>query len=155
MTTLAEKLLRTRRWLYNHNIPIRLTFAVVAGIIISKLSMLYIHLMLHWSGLLPPLGTRIFDTKLLLLILVFHSLVAILSAYITAMLARSKARKAVFILGTKEAVLWLIGIVLLWKHSAPWFNLTKAIMGIPLALAGGKIYQWHVNKQRKRGNLNK
>ena len=55
-----------------------------------------------------------------------------------------------FILGTKEAIMWLLGTLLLWHHAAPWYNITKAVLGIPIAMLGGKLYAWHKSKTQKK-----
>lgn len=128
-------------WLKKKNIPVRLVLAVVAGIVISKVLMLITHAILHELGIFPGISDPMFDKDMLLRALGFHSVYAVVAAYFTAHIAKEKANKAVFILGTKEAVMWLIGIILLWNHAPAWFNLTKAILGIPLSVFGGWIFK--------------
>lgn len=130
-------------------LPIRFLLSIGAGISSSMVLSALTHELLHLVGIFPPPKKPMFDTDLLVIALIYHSFYAIVGAYITAYFAKEKARKAVFFLGSKEAIMWLLGIILLWKHSAPWFNLTKAILGIPLALLGGKIYAWHKNKKEQ------
>ncbi len=134
-------------------LPMRLIISVVVGIAIATVLSFLTHLLLHWIGLFPPLSKPMFDTKLLLITLIYHSLYAIGAAYVTAKIAGKKAKKAVFILGSKEAIMWLIGTFILWKHTLGWFNITKAVIGIPLAIIGGKIYVLH--KKRKEENTEK
>lgn len=138
------------KWLNEHHMPPRLIGAVAAGVVLSKVLSTLSHELLHLIGIMPPLGKPLFDPGKLVIALVFHSISAVFSAYVTAWLAGKRAKRAVFILGTKEAILWLLGILLLWKRSAPWFNLTKAILGVPLAELGGWLYRLHVRK--KEGN---
>lgn len=128
-------------------LPIRIILSVIAGIATSAILSIITHEILHLCGVLPPLRTPLFDTGLLWLILAYHSIYAVVGAYITAMAAQDKARKAVIFLGTKGAVMWLLGAVLLWKHHPAWFNITKAILGVPLALLGGKIYEMYPFKK--------
>jgi hypothetical protein len=130
-------------------LPIRLILSVAAGIGASKVLMTITHFILHWSGLFPPMTDPLFDTHLLFISLTFHSVYAIAGAYITAGIAGESAKKAVIILGSKEAILWLLGTLLLWKHAPLWFNLTKAISGIPLAMIGGRIYLWKNDGREK------
>ena len=127
--------------------PLRLILSVAAGIAISMILSALTHELLHLAGVFPPPKKPMFETNLLIIALLYHSFYAVVGAFITAYFAKDKARKAVFFLGSKEAVMWLLGILLLWKHSAPWYNLSKAVLGIPLALLGGKIYQMY--KERK------
>lgn len=130
-----------KNWLQKKGLSIRVIFAVAAGIIISKVLMVITHILLHQLNIFYQLGAAMFDTDLVLIALGFHSLFAVIAAFFTAWIAGDEARKATFILGSKEAILWLAGIILLWHHSPAWFNLTKAILGIPLAIFGGWIYE--------------
>jgi len=122
-------------------LPIRIILSVIAGIATSAVLSIITHEILHLCGVLPPLRTPLFDTELLWLILAYHSIYAVIGAYVTAMAAKDKARKAIIFLGTKGAVMWLLGAILLWKQHPAWFNITKAILGVPLALLGGKLYE--------------
>lgn len=121
-------------------LPIRLIISVIVGIAIAMILSIITHLILYWLNVFPKRGEPMFETNLLWISLVYHSFYAVVGAYFTAMIAENTARKAVFILGTKEAIMWLLGTILLWKHAAPWYNVTKALLGIPLAILGGKIY---------------
>lgn len=129
--------------------PVRLLAAVAVGIVLSKALAILTHVVLHQAGIFPAFGKPMFDTDLVLIALAFHSVYAVISAYVTAIVAKDKAKKAVYILGTKEAILWVLGIILLWNHLPAWYNLVKAILGIPLALLGGQLYARH--KARKVG----
>ncbi len=135
-----------------HKFPIRLILSIVAGLLTASVFSIITHEVLHLAGIFPPLRKPMFDTRLLIMSLIYHSLFAIAGAYVTAMIAREKAKKAVFILGSKEAIMWLLGTILLWKHSPVWFNITKAVIGIPLAILGGKIYEWHKLKKAEAVN---
>lgn len=133
-----------------HKLPLRLIIAVAAGIVITMVLSISTHEILHLIGLFPAPTEPMFNTKLLLITLIYHSLYAIVGAYFTAKIAEKKAIKAAFLLGSKEAIMWLIGTLLLWHHTLGWFNITKAIMGIPLALIGGKIYKMHKKKKEAK-----
>jgi hypothetical protein len=134
-------------WLHDHHIPVRLSLAVVAGIVSSKILTVITHEAFHNAGMLPALGKPLFDLKELWLAMAFHSLYAVLSAMLTAHLAQNQIRKAVIILGSKEAILWALGIILLWKDAPAWYNIMKAVTGIPLAMLGGMIYVWLSGKK--------
>ncbi len=128
-------------------LPIRLIISVIVGIAIAMVLSMLTHLILYWLNIFPKQGEPMFETNLLWISLIYHSFYAVVGAYFTALIAEERANKAVFILGTKEAVMWLLGTILLWKHAAPWYNVTKALLGIPLAILGGKIYAAY--KKRK------
>lgn len=135
-------------WIKKKKIPVRLILAVAAGIIPAKIMDLLTHHVLHTMGIFPALGNAFFNRDKLTLALAIHSFYAVAGAMLTAHIAREKSSKAIYILGTKEAILWLLGIALLWNHHPPWFPLTKAILGMPLALLGAKIYAMMKSKKR-------
>lgn len=120
----------------------RLLIAVLAGIALAKLLGALTHEILFLTTNFPSPFKPMFKTQPLLIALTYHSIYAVISAMLTAKIARDQVNKAVLILGTKEAVLWLVGALLLWKHAAPWFNISKALLGIPLAWIGGRIYSY-------------
>ncbi|MES2679643.1 MAG: hypothetical protein V4635_07145 [Bacteroidota bacterium] len=130
-----------------YQLPLRLIVSVIAGIIIAMVLSVITHEILHLAGIFPALGKPMFDTNLLWISLAYHSLYALIAAYFTAMIAEKKAKKATFILGTKEAIMWLLGTILLWHHAAPWYNITKALLGVPIAMLGGEIYARHLHKK--------
>jgi membrane associated rhomboid family serine protease len=129
-------------------IPWRLLISVAAGLLTSSLLSVLTQSILHWAGWFPAPTKPIQDTSMLVTALAFHSLFAIAGAYVTATLAKEQARKAVFVLGSKEAIMWLLGTLLLWNHTPPWFNISKAVLGIPLALLGGYIHAKRSNPER-------
>lgn len=132
-------------------LPIRLLLSVAAGIILSKILGMFTHAVLHWADVFPAFRKPMFDTKLVLIALAYHSVYAVIGAFLTAMLAKKQAKRAVYILGTKEAILWVLGMILLWKHSPAWYNLAKAVLGIPLAVLGGRLYAWYKRRKERKG----
>ena len=133
-------------WLNAHHFSARLLVSVVIGIGTGMALTLLTHEILHLCGVFPPLSEPMFDTKLVTIDLIYHSIYAVMAAIVTARVAQEKANKAVFALGTKEAIMWIIGMILLWKHNPAWYNLTKALLGIPLALLGGWIFRKFLKK---------
>jgi hypothetical protein len=136
-------------------LPIRLIVSVIAGLVTSTVLSFITHEFLHLAGILPAPTKPMFDTKPLFISLFYHSVYAVIGAIITAKIAEEKVKKAVFILGTKEAIMWLLGIILLWKHTPAWFNITKAVIGIPLAMLGGKIYTIYKTKKSNKEKTDK
>ena len=134
-------------WLYSHHVPVRLILSVIAGIATAMVLSFITHELLFLLDVFPQIDKPMHDTHLVIIELIYHSIYAVIGACVTAKLAKERARKAVFILGTKEAVMWLLGTILLWHHNPPWYNLTKALLGIPLAMLGGYLY----NRFRKQG----
>lgn len=128
-------------WIKNHPMQVRLILGVIAGIVFTMLTSILTHEILHLCGIMPALHKPMFETPLVTIELIYHSIYAIIGAMITAHIAKEKAGRAVFVLGSKEAIMWLVGVVLLWNHTFAWYSLTKAALGIPLALFGGFLYR--------------
>lgn len=128
-------------------LPIRLLLSVIAGIAVSLILSVITHEILHLCGVFPPLFKKNFDTRLVFISLAYHSVYAVIGAYVTAIYAKETMRKAILFLGSKSAIMWLLGAIFLWKHAPAWYNITKAILGVPLAMLGGQIYAWHTHKK--------
>ncbi len=137
------------RWLHKHHFSVRVVIAVAAGIAFSKVLTVITHEILHAAGVFPKLSEPMFDRDKLMIELAFHTVYTIAGAFLVAHVAREKAKRAVFIFGTKEAILWLVGIILLWKQMPGWFNLTKAVIGIPLSIFGGWLYSIYKERNAK------
>ena len=86
-------------------LPIRLILSIAAGIATAMILSAITHEVLHLLGIFPAPGKPNFDTHLLWIAFVYHSIYAVIGAFVTAMLAKERAKKAVFILGTKEAIM--------------------------------------------------
>jgi hypothetical protein len=132
-----------------HVIPYRLILSIIAGIATTMLLTIITDEVLNLLGKHPPLFKPILDDSLVQLVLVYHSLYAIIGAFVTAKIAKNQSRTAVLILGTKELFMWLVGMFILYDHSPTWYNVTKALLGIPLAFIGGRLYEYY----RKRRSL--
>lgn len=128
---------------------LRLVLSVIAGIAVATILSGVTHELLYLFTDYPAPLKPMFEPGALWIALAYHSFYAVLGAILTARIAKDRARKAVFILGTKEAIMWVLGTILLWKHAAPWYNITKALLGIPLAMLGGAIYSHFHNKRVK------
>ena len=128
-------------------LPILIIVSVIAGIATSTTLGVITHEILHLAGVFPALFKPKFDRDVLIISLIYHAVYAVIGAMVTAKVAKDKARKATFVLGTKGAIIWLLGTILLWNHAPPWFNITKAVLEPPLAWIGGKIYMTYKKKK--------
>jgi hypothetical protein len=130
-------------------ITVRFTLSVIAGLVTSMALSMATRFILHLCGVFPAPFKPLFDTNLVVIALIYHSIFAIAGAFVTAHVSRDRARKAVIFLGCKEAIMWLLGTIFLWKHSPVWYTITKALIGIPLAMLGGWLYHLYVTKTDK------
>lgn len=131
----------------SYTIPYRLILAVIAGIITTLILTGITHVVMNLLGMHPPLFKPMFDDLQVQFALFYHSLYAIVGAFVTAMIAKNQERRAVLILGTKELIMWIIGTFLLWNHAPLWSNITKALLGVPLAWVGGRLYEAYKKKK--------
>lgn len=122
-------------------ITLRFILAVTAGLATSMALSVSTRFILYQCGLFPAPFKPLLDTQLVIITLAYHSVYAVTGAFVTAHVARNRARKAVIFLGSKEAIMWLLGTVFLWKHAPVWYTITKAVIGIPVALLGGYLHQ--------------
>lgn len=130
-------------------ITVRFILSVVAGLATSMALSLTTRFILYLCGLFPAPFKPLFETKLVIIALVYHSMFAMTGAFVTAHVARDRARKAIIFLGSKEAIMWLLGTIFLWKHAPVWYTITKAVIGIPIALTGGLLYKLYTTKTHK------
>lgn len=130
-------------------ITVRFILSVVAGLATSMALSMATRFILYLCDVFPAPFKPLFDTPLVIIALVYHSIFAMTGAFITAHVARDRARKAVIFLGSKEAIMWLLGTIFLWKHAPVWYTITKAVIGIPVALLGGFLHKLYVTKTHK------
>ncbi|MBC7694971.1 MAG: hypothetical protein H7141_05925 [Burkholderiales bacterium] len=130
-----------------HRIPYRLIVSIIAGIAATMFLTMLTHVILNLLGQHPLLFKPMLDDNQVQFTLFYHSIYAIIGAMVTAKIAKNQSRKAVLILGTKELFMWVVGAFILYDHSPTWYNITKALLGVPLAWIGGRLYE-HYKKRR-------
>ncbi len=124
----------------------RLVLAVIAAILINGILATAIDEVFHATGVYPPHGTPYFDTDLFLLALSYRVIITIFAAYITAMIAREKAKTALWFTGILGAVLWLAGTLAMRGLGPIWYGIVGAVTAIPLVFYGGKLYERRLQK---------
>ena len=117
----------------------RLILSIITGILVGSVLATATDHVFHITQVYPPYGEPMFDAGLLFLALAYRAVFTILAGYITAMLARGKAKKAVLILGIINAIAWLGGTIALWEYATPWYNIAGIVTAIPLCLLGGRL----------------
>lgn len=126
-----------------HPIPYRLILSVIAGIAATMFLTMLTHIILNLLGQHPPIFKPMLDDNQVQFDLVYHSIYAIIGAMVTAKIAKNQSRKAVLVLGTKELFMWVVGAFILYDQSPTWYSVTKALLGIPLAWLGGRLYEYY------------
>jgi hypothetical protein len=126
----------------------RIILSIIAGFFVTALLSTAVDHVFHVTGIYPPYGVPFFDTGLLLLAFSYRAVFAVLGSYVTALLAKDQAMKAVLILGSIGSVIWLAGAIVMWEYASPWYNILGILTGVPLSLMGGKLYQARVQQAK-------
>jgi hypothetical protein len=119
---------------------LRLILSIIAGLLISAILATVTDHIMHVTGVYPPYGQIYYDTDLFLLASAYRAIYAILGAYVTAVIARKKSRKAVLILGITGAALAIAGLIAMWGMGPAWYPVSLAVLAIPFTLLGEKLY---------------
>jgi len=125
----------------------RLILAILAAILINFILTTVIDVVLHTTGVYPPWGQPYFDTDLYLLALGYRVLITIFAAYITAMIAKEQAKKALWISGIIGTILWLAGTIATQGLGPLWYGIVGAVTAIPLVLFGGWLHERRTKEQ--------
>ena len=115
--------------------------AVVAGLLIILVVTTGVDIILHVTGVYPPMGQPMDDT-LALLATSYRIVISIGGAWLTARLAPARPMKHALILGVVGTVLGLIGLAVTWNLGLGprWYPIALAVLAIPQCWAGGKLY---------------
>lgn len=124
----------------------RLTLAIVAAILINFIFASAIDHIFHMTGVYPPYGEPMMDNGLMALAFSYRAVITIVAAYITAMIAREKAKTAIYGTGILGTVLWLAGAVAAWDFGPAWYHIVGIASALPLALTGWKWYDRNAKK---------
>ena len=125
----------------------RLILAILAAILINFILATAIDVILHTTGVYPPFGVPYFDTDLYLLALNYRVIITIFAAYITALIAKEQAKKALWISSIIGTVLWVAGTIAMREFGPLWYGVAGAVTTIPLVLFGGWLYESRAKKQ--------
>jgi hypothetical protein len=119
----------------------RFILSILAGLLLNILLGGLSDHIFHITGVYPPYGESMKDHSLLILAFSYRAVFMVLGGYLTAFIARRKARKAVYILGILGAVIWLAGAIAMWDYAYPWYNIIGIILAIPLTMAGYALFK--------------
>lgn len=120
----------------------RLFLSIIVGIVVITILSTGTDSIFHAAGIFPPPGQPFFDTNLLLLATAYRFIYQVAGCYLASIIAKEKANTAVWTLGTLGAIMWLLGTFILMPGMGPmWYGVVGAILSIPSALIGERIYK--------------
>jgi hypothetical protein len=123
-------------------------WAVVAGVLFILIVTTLVDIVLHATGVFPPMDQPINDT-LALLATSYRIVISVGGAWLTARLAPNKPMKHAMILGYVGVVMGLIAAVATWNLALGprWYPILLVVLAIPQCWAGGRLYEMHSGKQ--------
>ncbi len=123
-------------------------WAVIAGVLFIIVVTTMVDIVVHMTGVFPPMKQPINDA-LALLATSYRIVIGIAGAWLTARLAPDKPMKHAMILGLVGVVLGLVGVVATWNLGLGprWYPIALAVLAIPQCWAGGRIYELQTGKQ--------
>ena len=123
---------------------LRRVVAVLAGLILVIIITTATDLLMHATGIFPPIGQAMADS-LFLLAVAYRTIYGIAGGYLTARLAPDRPVTHALVLGIIGLVLGLAGTVATWNRGPEfgpkWYAITVIIIAIPTAWIGGKLAQ--------------
>jgi hypothetical protein len=120
-------------------------WAVVAGVLVIIVITTLVDILLHATGVFPPMDQPI-DDALALLATSYRIVISVGGAWLTARLAPDKPLKHAMILAYVGVVLALVGVVATWNLGLGprWYPISLVVLAMPQCWAGGKIYEMQV-----------
>jgi hypothetical protein len=118
--------------------------AVFAGLIAVIITSTLTDVVLHATGVFPPLGQPMSDS-LFVLAMTYRIIFGIVGGYITAWLAPDRPVFHALILGGIGLIVSMIGAAATWNagpaFGPKWYPLSLVITAVPCAWLGGKLYE--------------
>lgn len=124
----------------------RLILSVVAGFLFTAIITSVVDHIFHVTNVYPRYGEPFLKTDLLIMAFAYRALFAITGAYITARIAKDKAKKAILILGVLGTLAWLAGLIQFWDLAPAWYNIGGLLLALPYASIGFNLYSRNLYK---------
>jgi len=120
---------------------------VIAGVLVLVGVTTLVDIVLHATGVFPPMDQPINDA-LALLATSYRIVISVGGAWLTARLAPDRPMKQAIILGSVGVVLSLVGVVATWNLDLGprWYPISLAVLAIPQCWAGGRIFEMQAGK---------
>ena len=121
---------------------------MVAGVLVIIVVTTLVDIILHATGVFPPMNQPI-NNALALLATSYRIAISVGGAWLTARLAPEKPMKHAIILGCVGVVLGLVGVVATWNLGLGprWYPISLVVLAIPQCWVGGKIYEIQSGKR--------
>lgn len=120
---------------------LRLILAILAGFVATAILSTAADAVCHAAGIFPPWGQPFFEMGPFLLASAYRAVFQVFGAWLAALIAKDKARAAVWTIGILGTLLWLSGALFNKGMGPLWYPILGAALSIPTVLTGLCLYQ--------------
>ncbi|AAN50375.1 hypothetical protein RBB68_04770 [Leptospira interrogans] len=115
-------------------------WAIIAGFLTIFILSTAVDLILHQTGIYPPMGVIMSD-ELFALATAYRVFFGILSGYVTAKIAPDQPVKHSLALGVLGLIVSITGAIVMWDAGPAWYSLAIIAIALPCSWAGGILYE--------------
>lgn len=119
--------------------PLRSVGAVLAGLLTIFAVTTGTDVVMHATGVFPPMDAPPMSSALFLLALAYRFVFDVGGCWLAARLAPSRGMRHALVLGGIGLVLSLAGAVAMWGAGPAWYPLTLAASALPSGWIGGRL----------------
>ena len=112
--------------------------AVIAGLATNMIVTTATDMVLHATGVFPPLGQRMAGA-LFVLALAYRIVFGIAGCYVAARLAPDRPRQHAVALGVVGIVISGVGTIVMWGAGPAWYPLALIATALPCGWIGGGL----------------
>lgn len=118
--------------------------AILAGFLLVFVLSIAVDIVLHLTGVFPPIGQRMSDS-LFILATAYRTVITIFGGYVTARLAPAKPVRHALFLGVIGFIFAMIGVIFTWnagpEFGPKWYPIMLAVLSLPSCWLGGILYR--------------
>jgi putative Mn2+ efflux pump MntP len=112
--------------------------AVIGGLVATFVTTTAVDVVLHQTGVFPPMSERMADS-LFVLALAYRIALNALGCVVAARLAPSNPRCHAYALGMVGVVLATLGAIAMGDRGPVWYSLANIAVALPCAWLGGRL----------------
>jgi hypothetical protein len=123
-------------------------WAVIAGVLFVIVVTTLIDIVLHLTGVYPPMGQPLND-PLALLATSYRVVIGVGGAWLTARLAPDRPMRHAMILGAVGVLLGLVGAAATWNQGLGprWYPIALVVLALPQCWAGARIFELQATRR--------
>ena len=120
---------------------LRSSGAVGAGLLFIFTVTTAIDILLHQTGIFPPLGAPAMSHGLFGLAFAYRFVIDVAGCALSARLAPRNPMRHALILGGIGLLLSIVGAITMWDASRAWYPIALAVSALPCAWLGGRFIE--------------